>query len=72
MADVIDMAQEFDALNLKQGLQAQLLAAQNAPKLSPQGYCLSPICMDEFEEGSNKLFCGPVCARDHHQFTTNR
>jgi hypothetical protein len=72
MPDIIDQAQQFDALNLAQGLQAQQAKAALAPKLSPKGYCLNPRCSEDFDEGSQQLFCGPACAREHHQLTTNR
>lgn len=72
MADIIDQAQQFDALNLAQGLKAQQAKASLAPKLTPEGYCLNPRCSEEFAAGSQQLFCGPACAGEHQRLTTNR
>lgn len=69
MTDVIDQAQAFDALNLAQGLEAQRVKALHTPKLEPAGYCHNPKCLDDFEPGSPKLFCGPACAQEHHNLT---
>jgi hypothetical protein len=67
MADVIDQAQAFDALNLAQSLEVQAAIARHAPKFSPVGYCLNPHCGEEFEPNSPRLYCGPPCAEQHHR-----
>ncbi|HZZ06301.1 hypothetical protein [Paraburkholderia sp.] len=69
MADVIDMAQDFDALNLAQGLAAQKIKAAHTPRLRAEGYCLNADCEESFNN-SAQLFCNPACEREHAALTT--
>jgi len=69
MTDVIDLAQAFDALNLQQSLEVQAAIARNTRPTEAVGYCLNPLCGNDFEAGSLKLFCGPPCAEEHHKRT---
>jgi len=72
MTDIIDQAQEFDAINLRQALEAQQAAAAHAPRYVARGYCLNPLCEDEFPDGDPRLFCGPECAEQHQRYTNRR
>jgi hypothetical protein len=69
MADIIDQAQDYDAKNLQQALEVQQKIASNTPRLLPRGYCLSPICGEEFNGDMTRLFCGPACAEAHHRYS---
>jgi len=71
MADVFDMAQEFDALNLQQGLMAQKIKAAHTPRLLPRGECLNPYCETQFTNPL-KLFCNPNCEREHSRLSHKR
>jgi len=64
MSDVIDMAQDFDALNLAQGLAAQKIKAAHTVSPKPCGQCLNADCEAPFEN-PQKLFCDPLCERQY-------
>ena len=72
MADVFDMAQDFDALNLAQGLMAQKIKAAHTPRTQPRGYCLNPYCEVPFIANSVQLFCNPNCEREYSRLTHKR
>jgi hypothetical protein len=64
MADVFDMAQQFDALNLEQGLMAQRVRASLTKHPKAVGYCLNHLCEEPFNN-PEKLFCNPACERQY-------
>lgn len=71
-ADPIDGAVDHQEKELAAALEAQRLAFlnqhyQRAP--APRGHCLNPDCLEEFPEGSPKLFCGSACADAHGKMT---
>jgi hypothetical protein len=68
MADVFDMAQQFDALNLEQGLMAQKVIAAHTPRPTAVGHCLNPDCEAEFDN-PQRLFCNPACEREHFRLS---
>ncbi|HZZ05643.1 hypothetical protein [Paraburkholderia sp.] len=70
MADVIDMAQDFDALNLAQGLAAQKIKAAHTPRPRAVGHCLNRDCEAPFNNPA-QLFCNPVCERVYTLITTH-
>lgn len=71
MTDTIDQAQAFDALNLRQSLDAQALKAKHAPPPpKATGYCLNRECTDDLAE-PGRLYCGPSCAEKHHRQMKN-
>lgn len=65
MTDIIDKAQEFEALNLAQSLQAQAAIARATRRPAAQGHCLNRDCEEPFEANSPRLYCGPACAERH-------
>lgn len=69
MADVIEMAQAFDLLNLEQGLQAQKARAACTRRPTAVGHCLNPECEAPAFDNPNRLFCDPACEREysHHK-----
>jgi len=67
MADVIDQAQNFDAMNLAQSLRVQAEIAARTTRPTPVGHCLNDDCGEPFERGSARLFCGPDCAQRYDQ-----
>lgn len=64
--DVFDQAQERDAQQLTEALQAQSEKAAAAPKLLATGECRNPHCGEPLEVG--KLFCNSTCAAEHHKY----
>jgi hypothetical protein len=69
MADLFDQAQDRDAQQLAEALQAQTAKAAATPKLAATGECLNPKCGEPLEGG--KLFCNSDCAAEHHRYTRN-
>lgn len=65
MTDVIDQAQQYDALNLAQALEVQEAIARNTLRPTPQGHCLNEDCEADFGGDESRLFCGPACAEVH-------
>lgn len=63
MTDIIDQAQQFEALNLAQSLRVQSVIAANTVRPTPTGRCLNSDCDEPFEHESTRLFCGPSCAQ---------
>lgn len=68
MADVFDKAQEYDALNLAQGLQAQRARAAAYVRPKATGRCLNPECEAHFDN-PQRLYCNPQCEREHNNHT---
>lgn len=69
MADVFDKAQEYDALNLEQGLKVQRLKAATYRRPAATGRCLNPDCEAPAFDNPQRLFCGPDCEREHSRMT---
>jgi hypothetical protein len=69
VADVFDKAQEYDALNLSQGLAAQRARAANYVRPKATGRCLNPECEASPFDNPQRLYCGPECEREHHRLT---
>lgn len=65
MTDVIDQAAAREQLNLEQAMQAQREQAKFTPHPKPQGFCLNPLCAEDFGGDLYRLFCGPQCAAEH-------
>lgn len=73
MADIIDHAQQYDEMNLRQALEVQAAITANTPRILARGYCYNPLCEDEFDTAdAGRLFCGPKCAEQHQRYPTNR
>jgi hypothetical protein len=70
MPDVFDMAQQFDALNLEQGLQAQRVRASVFKAPAATGKCLNPDCDANPFDNPKRLFCDPACEREYSRTTT--
>jgi hypothetical protein len=62
MADIIDQAQEQEAMNIASSLRIHAARALLVPKPKAVGYCLNQQCGEPFVDGSERLFCGPGCA----------
>ena len=62
MADVIDQAQMFDALNLAHSLRAHAETAHGTVRPMATGYCLNDECLESFDH-PDRLLCGPRCAQ---------
>ena len=62
MADIIDQAQEQEAMNIANSLRIHTERALSASKPKAVGYCLNQQCGESFDDGSERLFCGPGCA----------
>lgn len=62
--DIIDQAQQFEAINFTQSLQVQAAIARNTVRPSPAGHCLNADCDELFSghDRASRLFCGPKCA----------
>lgn len=60
MADETDRAQDADANNLADALQAQRLRAGLQRRPAARGECLNPKCGEPFSE-TNRLFCNSAC-----------
>lgn len=71
MADVFDQSQQTEALQLDAALKAQKARAAATQRPAATGYCLSPLCGDDFEGDMQRLFCGPKCAR-HFEIYGNK
>lgn len=69
MNDSADQAALREAINLAEALETQRIVAENTHRPAPVGYCLNPLCCEDFEPDSIKLFCGPKCAEQHHIYT---
>lgn len=65
MSDDFDRASDIEMRDRERSIAAQLARANSATRLTPTGECQNPRCCDEFETGSQKLFCGPKCAHQH-------
>lgn len=62
MSDDIDRASEREDRERAAAIAAHF---QKAPAIHavPQGYCLN--CFEDFEDGSNKIYCDAACAQQH-------
>jgi hypothetical protein len=69
MADEFDRASDIEMRERESSIAAQNAKAAATPKLQPKGECQNPRCGEEFEPGSNRLFCGPKCAQSHSIYT---
>lgn len=67
MADEFDRASELEQLTTELAIKAQLRAALGAQKVDPVGYCLNPLCGEDFDEGSPRLYCDAGCEREHRR-----
>lgn len=68
MPDLLDAAQDRIEIDLAQAMMVQKVRAGLSAQVSPVGYCHNPRCGDEFETGSQKLFCGASCADEFQRF----
>jgi hypothetical protein len=62
VADIIDQAQEQEAINIVQSLQRHATRARTINKPKAMGYCLNHECAEPFDTQTERLFCGPSCA----------
>jgi len=62
VADIIDLAQKQEAMNIAESLFLQAQRALSVIKPKATGYCLNHECGELFDAGSERLFCGPACA----------
>lgn len=67
MADEFDRASALEQLATDLAIKAQLRTSRETPKVEPEGYCLNPLCGDDFEEGSRRLYCNADCEREHRR-----
>lgn len=66
MTDLIDQAQQFEAINLAQSLLARQRQAQALERPAARGHCLSRDCLEPFGPADPaRLYCGPSCAQAH-------
>jgi len=65
MTDIIDQAQQTESLNLAHALHAHACIAARTVRPAAAGHCLNRDCLDTFEDGSARLYCGPRCAELH-------
>jgi hypothetical protein len=63
MADIIDQAQEQEAMNIANSLRIHAERAQSVNKPKAAGYCLNHECGEPFGASTERLFCGPICAQ---------
>lgn len=68
MTDIIDQAQQFEAINLAQALQVQAVVAKGTQRPKAAGHCLNRDCLEPFDDDATpRLYCGPACAEAHHK-----
>lgn len=67
MADEFDRASELEQLATEYAIQAQLRVSRETPKVEPEGYCLNPLCGEDFDEGSPRIYCNADCEREHRR-----
>lgn len=61
MADIADMAQQFENQRLAEALDAR----RHAVQVTPTGFCHNPVCGDDVDDG--KLYCDRQCALQHER-----
>jgi hypothetical protein len=71
VADIIDQAQAFDALNLAQALEVRAAIAKNTQRPQSRGCCLNIDCEEPFSDPA-RLFCGPPCAEAYDRRASRR
>jgi hypothetical protein len=69
MADDLDFASEYEALNTQDAIDRTRYLAALTPRLKPRGECLNPRCGEAFED-AQRLFCGPKCEGEHSRLST--
>lgn len=61
MADIADMAHQFESQRLAEALAARRQAVQ----VQPTGFCHNPVCGDDVDDG--QLYCDRRCALQHER-----
>lgn len=67
MADEFDRASAIEQLSTELAIQAQLKLSRETPRVEAEGYCLNPLCGDDFDKGSRRLYCNADCEKEHRR-----